>query len=95
MSTGDALAAVGEVLWLVRQARLSGQVADEFALAALIDVEVELEQVDGVEEALPLVVAMPAADAISRALVLVRGSAGIRPGVEGWLVEALRLVVQS
>lgn len=90
----DVVAVWGEVLWLVRLARLGGQVTDEFALAALIDVEVELEQVHGVEEALPLAVSMPAAEAIGRALVLIRGRAGLAPVIEGWLAEALRLVAK-
>ena len=73
---------------LVRQARTSGEFTDEFALAALIDAEVDLEHV--VTTAPPLTSPAPlsARSCVEQAIRLLEDGADVT-GVVGWLHEAL------
>ena len=78
---------------LVRWARCSGEFVDDFAVAALIDAEVELEGL--LEDAATGSVVEPAelgrVAAAERALALAADEPRVPPVVHGWLRAAIDL----
>lgn len=90
MSASEA-AVLGAVWGLVRAARESGEIRDEWALAALIDAETELEgllDLPALEPPDPLDPLPPAREALRRALALLRGLPTPPGEITRWVADA-------
>lgn len=76
------------VLGLIRQARTSGEFTDEFALAALIDAEVDLEPLVTVVPPLSSPAPLSARECVEQAIRLIEDDP-TGTTLVGWLHEAL------